>query len=185
MRITPLDVHEQTFRVAFRGFDPGEVDAFLQRVADELERLIEERDAARAELSGEREARRNLEGTLAAARDLQVGLLEQTRAEAEALRHQAQLHADRILAGANEELLRLRRETLEARERRGLWLAELGALADTLIRWVEDKSAQPSGAPQLISRPEEPAEPDPPQESEEAPDPGRVSEEGTLAGDGG
>lgn len=185
MRITPLDVHEQTFRVTFRGFDPGEVDAFLQRVADELERLIEERDAARAELGKERDARGNLEGTLAAARDLQAGLLEQARAEAEAVRHQARLQADRILAGANEELLRLRREILEARERRSLWLAELGALADTLIRWVEEKSAQPSGTPDLISRPGAPAEPDSPQEPGEAPDPGQVSEEGTLAGDGG
>lgn len=189
MRITPLDVHEQTFRMAFRGFDPGEVDAFLQRVADELERLIEERDAARAELAQEKEARRNLEGTLAAARDLQAGLLEQTRAEAEAVRHQAQLQADRILAGANEELLRLRREIREARERRGLWLAELGALADTLIRWVEDKSAQPSGAPELISRPGDPLGPDAPQEpqgtSDTAADPGGSSAEGMPAEDAG
>ncbi|MEW6488586.1 MAG: DivIVA domain-containing protein [Thermodesulfobacteriota bacterium] len=187
MRITPLDVHEQTFRVAFRGFDPGEVDAFLQRVADELERLIEERDAARAELAQEKDARRNLEGTLAAARDLQAGLLEQTRAEAEAVRHQAQLQADRILAGANEELVRVRREILEARERRGLWLAELGALADTLIRWVEDKSAQPSGAPDLISRPGAPTRPDAPQEPQGTPalggSPGGSTEEGTLVGD--
>ncbi len=160
MRITPLDVHEQTFRVAFRGFDPGEVDAFLQRLADELERLIEERDAARAELEKERENRGALEGTLAAARDLQAGLLEQSRAEAEAVRHQAQLQADRILSDANEELVRLRREIQQARERRSLWLAELGALADTLIRWVENKSAQPSATPELIAHPPDAEPPD-------------------------
>lgn len=158
MRITPLEVHEQTFRVSFRGFDPAEVDAFLQRVADEIERLMEERDAARAELEGERETRRTLEGALAAARDLQAGLLEQSRAEAEAVRHQARLQADRILAGANEELIRLRREIQQARERRSLWLAELGALGGTLVGWVEGKAAQPSAAPDLISRPETPEE---------------------------
>ena len=53
MRITPLDVHEQTFRIAFRGFDPAEVDAFLQRVADELERLTEERDQLQVKLDKE------------------------------------------------------------------------------------------------------------------------------------
>ncbi|MDW7712301.1 MAG: DivIVA domain-containing protein [Deferrisomatales bacterium] len=151
MRITPLDVHEQTFRVSFRGFDPGEVDGFLQRVADEIERLIEERDAAREELDAERETRRSLDAALAAARDLQTSLLEQSRAEAETVRNQAQLQADRILAGANEELLRLRREIQQARERRSLWLAELGALADTLTRWVDERSARPSQDPDLIS----------------------------------
>jgi cell division initiation protein len=158
MRITPLDVHEQTFRVSLRGFDPAEVDAFLQRIADELERLIEERDAARAELEREREARRTVEETLAAGRGLQAGILEQARAETEAMRHQAQLQADRILAEANEELLRLRREIHHARDRRSIWLAELGALADTLIRWVEDKSSEPSVETELITTRDEPVE---------------------------
>ena len=156
MRITPLDVHEQTFRISLRGFDPGEVDAFLQRIADELERLIDERDTARAEVEREREARRSLEETLTAGRDLQAGIVEQARAAAEAVRHQAQLQADLILAAANEELLRLRREVHQARDRRSVWLAELGALADTLIRWVEDKSSEATALPELITGREEP-----------------------------
>jgi len=186
MRITPLDVHEQTFRVSFRGFDPGEVDGFLQRVADELERLIEERDSARAELEKARETRGTLEGTLTAARDLQAGLLEQTRAEAEAVRHQAQLQANRILSDANEELVRLRREIHQARERRSLWLAELGALADTLIHWVEEKSAQPSAAPDLIAHPpeEEPQGEHTTDPAGEAPAPEATAEEAAVE-DGG
>ena len=142
MRITPLDVHEQTFRVTFRGFDPAEVDAFLQRLADELERLVEERDGLQTQLEKETSARDNLEEALASARTLQHGMLEQARQEAEILVNQAQPKADRILARANEDLVVLRREAQVLNEKRSLWLAELETLAGTLHGWVEEKVVQ-------------------------------------------
>ncbi|MHB8764058.1 MAG: DivIVA domain-containing protein [Deferrisomatales bacterium] len=161
MRITALDLHEQTFRVRFRGFDPGEVDAVLQRAADELERLAEERNAARKSLEEEQRLRGHLEETLASARVIQEGILERARAEAETLRHQAQLRADRILAEANEELVRLRREAQQLEERRGLWLAELSALGGTLQEWVAAKRAQGTRPTPLIADdPQEGTDPD-------------------------
>lgn len=158
MRITPLDVHEQTFRIAFRGFDPAEVDAFLQRVADELERLTEERDQAQALAARESTARGHLEETLASARTLQQGLLQQARQEAELLVAQAKLRADRILARANEELVSLRREAQTLNEKRALWLGELAALGGTLQEWAEHKNRQPFVTLELIHNgAEEPA----------------------------
>ena len=152
MRTTPLDVHEQTFRVTFRGFDPTEVDTFLQRVADELERLIEERDQLQAKLNRESEVRGNLEETLSSARILQQGLLEQSKQGAELLVSQAQLKADRILARANEELVTLRREAQVLTEKRNLWLGELSALAGTLQDWTEHKTHQPFVSLELIAK---------------------------------
>src|SRR4051794_35865004 len=37
--LTPADIHAQQFRVVFRGYEIGEVDAFLDRVEEELTRL--------------------------------------------------------------------------------------------------------------------------------------------------
>lgn len=159
MRITPLEIHEQTFRIAFRGFDPVEVDGFLQRIADELERLTEERDALRAELEEERRTRTAMEAALHGAQALQEGLVAKAREEGEILRSQARLRADRILAEANEELLRLRRDLHALQERRSLWLADLGALAQSVGSWVAEKQDEPVTAPGLIADPpaEEPA----------------------------
>ena len=43
MRITPHDIRQQQFTVRmFRGFDPQEVDAFLEDVADDYESLLKE-----------------------------------------------------------------------------------------------------------------------------------------------
>ena len=129
-----------------------EVDSYLQRIADEFERILEERDALRAELDAERKARKTLEEALAAARTVHEGILERARGEAEVAISQAKLRADRILAEANEELLRVRREIQEVRERRALGLAELGALAETLSDWVAQKHrAVTETLPPLIS----------------------------------
>jgi cell division initiation protein len=166
LRINPIDMQDQRFRVTFRGFDPVEVDAYLQRIADELDRLLEERDALKAELDAERKARKTLDEALASGRTVQEGILERARGEAELTVSQAKLRADRILAEANEELLRLRREIQQIRERRAMSLVELGALAETLRGWVEQKTQSAAqGVLPLIS--EESGEEEQQQEEQE------------------
>ncbi len=36
MKITPLDIQQQKFKIRFRGFDIREVDEYLDKIADEL-----------------------------------------------------------------------------------------------------------------------------------------------------
>jgi cell division initiation protein len=147
MRITSLDIQEQKFRVVFRGFDPAEVDAFLQRVADEWERLLEERERLESDLEEEKKARLDLEGVLASARSAQEDLAARARGEAELTLHQAQLRADRILARANEEIVRLRGEVAALNERRRALLSELSGLADGLRNWVDQRAAAGDAEP--------------------------------------
>ena len=40
MQITPLDIRKHPFRKTFKGFDPDQVNSFLNMVADEYEKLI-------------------------------------------------------------------------------------------------------------------------------------------------
>ena len=41
MRVTPLDIRRQKFRKSMRGYDQGEVDAFLEMLADAWEEASE------------------------------------------------------------------------------------------------------------------------------------------------
>ena len=41
MRVTPLDIRRQKFRKGMRGYDPGEVDAFLEMLAEAWEDVAE------------------------------------------------------------------------------------------------------------------------------------------------
>jgi cell division initiation protein len=49
MKITPLDIQQQQFRVKFRGFDMVEVDNFLDQVANEFEELLRENNRVKEE----------------------------------------------------------------------------------------------------------------------------------------
>lgn len=47
-RLTPVDIQQVRFRVAMRGYDERDVDVFLDRVTEEIARLIEEKAALAA-----------------------------------------------------------------------------------------------------------------------------------------
>lgn len=50
MRISPLDVRSQDFRKSLRGYDPEEVRAFLDAIADTMEDILKEKETAEADL---------------------------------------------------------------------------------------------------------------------------------------
>src|SRR6266511_5071010 len=50
MKITPLEIRQQQFRLRFRGFDPTAVDTFLDLLAGEIDTLIKENARLRQEL---------------------------------------------------------------------------------------------------------------------------------------
>jgi DivIVA domain-containing protein len=44
LRLTPLDIKKQEFKRSMRGYDPEEVNAFLEMVAEEFEALHREKN---------------------------------------------------------------------------------------------------------------------------------------------
>ena len=49
MKITPLDIRKQEFTKALRGFDPVEVQSFLDMVSEEFEGLVKENESLRSD----------------------------------------------------------------------------------------------------------------------------------------
>ena len=61
MRLSPIDIREQQFTTKlFRGFDRGEVDAFLDDVADDYEGVLRENASLREQVGGYEERARGL-----------------------------------------------------------------------------------------------------------------------------
>ena len=50
MKVTPLDLRQQRFKTVMRGYDRGEVAAFLNEVADDYENALREADRLRQEV---------------------------------------------------------------------------------------------------------------------------------------
>lgn len=86
-RLTPLDVQQKVFRLAFRGYNEQDVDQFLDQVTEDLAALHEENKRLREELelrgssAGFDDAKRHAEEMVRRARE------EAARIMAEAERH--------------------------------------------------------------------------------------------------
>jgi cell division initiation protein len=129
MRISPMDMRQQRFRSAFRGYDRTDVVAFLTEAADDYEHAMREIDRLRGDLMrmeallGEHRLREaNLRDTLLTAQRLSGELKEAATTEAKLIVREAQGRADMLLQktqGRLEELdhdineLRLRRRDAE------------------------------------------------------------------------
>jgi DivIVA domain-containing protein len=116
-QLTPQDVRTQEFARAFRGYDPNQVDAFKQRLAEEIDRLNRERvqaeerlKSAQDQLRAYRERERALNEALIAAQQLRVDTRAQAERDAQAIVHEAELEASRVVdrAKLDEQLVRER-----------------------------------------------------------------------------
>jgi cell division initiation protein len=106
MNVSPLDLRQQRFATALRGFDKVEVTSFLMAVAEDYEQALRETDRLRQDLarlegivSQHRENEKSLQSTLVTAQKL----ADDTRANAEKL-------AEDIRTNAEEEARRIVRD---------------------------------------------------------------------------
>lgn len=90
-RITPVDIQQKEFRLAFRGYHESEVDQFLDELTEEVARLYAENKRLREELDFKRTERLDTQGTgeadavLRQAREAAARIVEEARARASTL----------------------------------------------------------------------------------------------------
>jgi cell division initiation protein len=117
MNVSPLDLRQQRFRTALRGFDKIEVTSFLLAVADDYEQALRETDRlqqnlARMEavLNEHREHERSLKTTLLAAQKLADDIKANADQEARRIVADAEGRADLLIEKAQARLESLQRE---------------------------------------------------------------------------
>lgn len=128
MPLTPTDVANKQFRIAFRGYSLDEVDAFLDEVETELTRLLRENAAARDRPAGESP----LPAVAAAPAAAPVAPLAGMEGQEAALRTLllAQRTADEAIAEARAEAAQI---VTAAREEAGTTLASARQEAETTL----------------------------------------------------
>lgn len=110
MKITALDIRQKTFEKAFRGVDKDEVQAFLNMVSQQWERLGDENrelrlklDHAQQDVQKLREVESSLYRTLKTAEDTGNSITEQAQRDADLRRREAQLQAEHTLGEARQQ----------------------------------------------------------------------------------
>lgn len=155
MKITPLEIKRQQFKRVLRGFDPVEVETFLDMVSTELEEMIkqnkEKNDALielEVQLRDYKNMERTLQQTLMQAQEASGRSAENSRKEAELIVHEAQLKATQIVEQARLDFARTKEEIANLRARKETILSRLKVLLSSeleLIRALEidDPDARP------------------------------------------
>jgi cell division initiation protein len=155
MRIAPLDLRQQKFKTAVRGFDKTEVVAFLTEAADDYEHALREidrlrQDLARMEalLTDHRDREANLRNTLTTAQRLSDEVREAAHNEAKLIVREAQGRGDLLLQKAQARLEEIERDITELRLRRRGVEGTLETSIQTLyhaLEFIREKDQQPEG----------------------------------------
>lgn len=144
--LTPLDVRKkrEDFRRAVRGYDMGQVDAFLELVAERLEALVkevrelQERAAAREErLSAYQEREKALNEALLAAQELREEARTQAQSQATLRLREAEIEAGALRERADRDVQAAHEKLDELRARRGALLKGLRATLESFMDEVE------------------------------------------------
>ena len=117
MNVSPLDLRQQRFATALRGFDKIEVTSFLLAVADDYETALRETDRLRQELSRleavlneHREQEKSLQSTLLTAQKLADDIKKNAEQEAHRILREAEGRSDLLLEKTSARLEDVQRE---------------------------------------------------------------------------
>jgi len=147
MRLTPLDIKKQEFKKVLRGYDPVEVDTFMDMVANELEEALRAQKETRdrgieleTQLRDYRQIEKTLQQTLLQAQEATGRTYESARKEAELIVKEAEQKASKIVEQANSDLARSNNELSNLRSRKESLIGRLRVLLSAeldLIRTLE------------------------------------------------
>ncbi|MFW5774811.1 MAG: DivIVA domain-containing protein [Chitinivibrionales bacterium] len=144
MRITPLDIKKQPFKKTMMGFDPDQVNSFLEMVANEFEQLNRSHD----ELAGEvNQYKQKLEHYERIEKTLNETLLTAQRAtdearlnaqkEAELILKDAQIRADRYEDQSRQRVNGLQSELLSLKAQRESFITRFRSLLKDQLSLLE------------------------------------------------
>lgn len=154
--LTPLDVRKkkEDFRRAMRGYDPAQVDAFLDLVADRFEQLVREHrslservESLREQLSHYKERERALNEALLAAQELREEARSQAERDAAVRLREAETHAEAILLEADQSIRHSQRRLKEIRARRAQFIRSIRGLVQRFSEHLELEEARLEAEP--------------------------------------
>jgi cell division initiation protein len=144
MALTPLDIQQQRFRIGFRGYDPKEVEAFLEQAANACEELQRENLRLGDEvkkMQAEKAEYQRREGTFKRALLQSQKVLDQmqenARRQADAIVAEAQAKASRLLLQAQNRTAQLQESIADLKRQRVQVEAEITFVIESHRRLLE------------------------------------------------
>jgi cell division initiation protein len=163
MRISPLSIKKQEFKKSVRGFDTEEVQAFLEKLADDFEELQTENDNlkrqledANLRLSEFSRIEKSLQDTLLKAQESSSRAIESTKKQTTLMIKEAEIKASQIIDRARNNAKEIRESLMALREEKDLIVAKLKAIINSQARLLDMKVADAGEEPAAAKEIENP-----------------------------
>ena len=143
MKITPLDIKKQEFKKVMRGFDPVEVEAFLEMVAEEFESAIKEKNhlsdevlKLKTQLQDYQEVEKTFKDSLMSAQQTINQSRENSQREANLIIKEAELKADKILEDTKIKLIDMKNELMLVKSQKDSFARRLKHLLEAQLELI-------------------------------------------------
>ena len=125
MKLTPLDIKKQEFKKVLRGYDPVEVDSFMDMMSGEFSELLRENKEMKEKVTENeiqlrdfKQMEKTLQQTLMHAQETSGRSIENSRKEAQLIVQEAELKAAQLLEKARMDVVRSRDEVAGLKSKR-------------------------------------------------------------------
>ncbi|MBN1349909.1 DivIVA domain-containing protein [candidate division KSB1 bacterium] len=143
MKLTPLDIKKQEFKKTFRGFDPIEVETFLEMVAEEYEALIRERNALsdeviklKTQLRDYQQVEKTFKESLMNAQQTIEQSKENSKRESDLVLKEAELKAEKMLESTKLKLAEMKNELILIKSQKESFAKRLKHLLESQLELI-------------------------------------------------
>lgn len=144
MKMTPLDIQQQQFKIKFRGFDVREVDTFLEQMADAFESLQSENNRLQQEIKrlqletqGYREREESFKRAMLNSQKVLEQMKQNAKKSAELVIADAEVKAEKILNRAQNRLSQLHEDIAELKRQRSQIEVQIRAVIEGHSKLLE------------------------------------------------
>lgn len=153
--ITPMDIHNKTFSGQIRGYSKDEVNAFLEELASDYEKIYrehrvmeEEMDTICTKLRNYEKMESTMSHTLVMAQETADNLKKNAHKEAELSIQEAQSEAQKIVSDAEAARRKMNADLLKAEGDMNLYIEKLLSNFKSALALIE--AAKAARAPQAV-----------------------------------
>ena len=157
--ITPMDIHNKTFSRQLRGFSQEEVNAFLEELASDYEKIYrehreteEEMDTIRTKLRNYEKMEATMSSTLVMAQETAENVKRAAEKEAELCIREAKAKASKIVADAENARREINANLIKTEGDLNLYIEKILSNFKSAFSLVEACKSTP--APEIIEEPE-------------------------------
>ncbi len=144
MKLTPLEIKNQEFKKAMRGYDAVEVDTFLELVADKYQELLEENERLAKqnmildnELGNVKDVEKTLKQTLKNLQENSEISKQNSQKEAGLIKKEAELAAAQLLEKTRLQVHKMREEIANLKNQKVSFISRLKHVLSSQMELLE------------------------------------------------